>query len=97
MADIVQFLEREIGRVSVELASPSWLIYSKGFRVDILRSAIKRARRRHGPSVARPHRAHHAFTAPRDLMEDRGPIFYRQCARGRAAAPSRSSSSAACR
>jgi sugar transferase (PEP-CTERM system associated) len=30
--DLVTFLERETGRVSVELVNPSWLIFSEGFR-----------------------------------------------------------------
>jgi sugar transferase (PEP-CTERM system associated) len=30
--DLLAFLERETGRVSVELVNPSWLIFSEGFR-----------------------------------------------------------------
>jgi len=41
--DILAFLERETGRMSVELMQPSWLIFSNGFRCDILRLASKRA------------------------------------------------------
>ncbi|MBK7660086.1 MAG: TIGR03013 family PEP-CTERM/XrtA system glycosyltransferase [Betaproteobacteria bacterium] len=86
--DIVQFLERETGRVSVELASPSWLIYSKGFRADILRSAIKRAFDvatalvllvLTGPIML--------LTALAIWMEDRGPIFYRQVRTGQGGRP----------
>jgi sugar transferase (PEP-CTERM system associated) len=42
VTDVVTFLERESGRVSVELMHPSWLIFSNGFRCDILRIATKR-------------------------------------------------------
>jgi sugar transferase (PEP-CTERM system associated) len=42
ISDIVTFLERESGRVSVELMHPSWLIFSNGFRSDIFRIATKR-------------------------------------------------------
>lgn len=86
--DIVQFLERETGRVSVELASPSWLIYSKGFRADLLRSTIKRAFDvtaalvllvLTGPVML--------LTALAIWMEDRGPIFYRQVRTGQGGRP----------
>lgn len=42
VTDLVTFLERESGRVSVELMHPSWLIFSSGFRCDALRLATKR-------------------------------------------------------
>jgi sugar transferase (PEP-CTERM system associated) len=42
ISDLVTFLERESGRVSVELMHPSWLIFSNGFRSDIFRIATKR-------------------------------------------------------
>lgn len=42
VTDIITFLERESGRVSVELMHPSWLIFSNGFRSDIFRVATKR-------------------------------------------------------
>ena len=42
VSDIVTFLERESGRVSVELMHPSWLIFSNGFRCDVVRVATKR-------------------------------------------------------
>jgi sugar transferase (PEP-CTERM system associated) len=40
--DIVSFLERETGKVRVDMLSPSWIIFSGGFRRDPLREAIKR-------------------------------------------------------
>jgi sugar transferase (PEP-CTERM system associated) len=42
VTDIVTFLEKQSGRVSVELTHPSWLIFSDGFRCDIVRVATKR-------------------------------------------------------
>ncbi len=79
VVDVVGFLERESGRVAVELASPSWLIYSEGFRVDMVRVALKRA----FDAVAAF--ALIAVSLPVMLLaavaiwlEDRGPIFYRQ-------------------
>jgi sugar transferase (PEP-CTERM system associated) len=33
VSELVSFLERETGRVKVDLVSPSWLIFSDGFRV----------------------------------------------------------------
>jgi len=41
--DIVNFLERETGRVHVDVLNPSWIIFSDGFRRDALRQATKRA------------------------------------------------------
>jgi sugar transferase (PEP-CTERM system associated) len=88
--EIVDFLERESGRVSVELAQPSWFIYSDGFRSDLVRLAIKRA---FDICVA-------AFvlvlampiglaTALAIFLEDRGPIFYTQVRTGQNGRPFR--------
>lgn len=41
--DIVTFLERETGKVRVDMVSPSWMIFSDGFRRDIVGSALERA------------------------------------------------------
>jgi sugar transferase (PEP-CTERM system associated) len=79
VSDIVTFLERQSGRVTVELMHPSWLIFSKGFRCDLYRLAIKRL---FDVAVSL---AVLVFTLPISLLtalaiylEDRGPIFYRQ-------------------
>jgi sugar transferase (PEP-CTERM system associated) len=40
--DIVSFLERETGRVHVDVLNPSWIIFAEGFRRDPLRQATKR-------------------------------------------------------
>jgi sugar transferase (PEP-CTERM system associated) len=41
--DIVSFLERETGRVRLDVLNPSWLIFSDGFRRDALRLVTERA------------------------------------------------------
>jgi sugar transferase (PEP-CTERM system associated) len=41
--DLVSFLERETGRVHLDVLNPSWIIFSEGFRRDGLRQATKRA------------------------------------------------------
>jgi sugar transferase (PEP-CTERM system associated) len=86
--DIVCFLERESGRVSVELAQPSWLIFSEGFRSDLFRLAAKRA---FDVVVAL---AVLALAWPLALaaaiaiwIEDRGPVFFRQVRTGQNGRP----------
>ena len=88
VTDIVSFLERESGRVSVELMHPSWLIFSNGFRSDFLRLATKR-----GFDVA-VSAVMLVVTLPVSLLtalaiwlEDRGPVFYRQVRTGQNGRP----------
>jgi sugar transferase (PEP-CTERM system associated) len=79
VSDIVTFLERESGRVSVELAHPSWLIYSEGFRSDLLRLAIKRLFDICVSAVVLVLAAPIALlTAIAILLQDGGPVFYAQ-------------------
>ena len=40
--DIVEFLERESGKIRADLVNPGWLIYSSGFRISRARRAFKR-------------------------------------------------------
>jgi sugar transferase (PEP-CTERM system associated) len=40
--DIVNFLERETGRVHLDVLNPSWIIFSDGFRRDAVRQSTKR-------------------------------------------------------
>lgn len=90
VVDIAQFLERETGRVSVELAAPSWLIYSRGFRADFVRVAAKRAFDLAASSllliVALPVMV---LTSIAIWIEDRGPVFYRQVRTGQGGRPFR--------
>ena len=43
VVDLLQFLERESGKIRVDLVSPGWLIFSPGFRRSRLRKTAKRA------------------------------------------------------
>jgi len=79
VCDILAFLERESGRISIELMKPSWLIFSNGFRCDVLRLASKRVFDvvvSIGVLLAASPIA--LLTAIAIFIEDRGPIFYRQ-------------------
>lgn len=79
--DLVSFLERETGRVRLDVLNPSWMIFGEGFRRDPVRQFTKRA----FDVVAAL--ALLAITLPFTLLtllaiaiEDgpRGPYFYRQ-------------------
>ena len=81
--DILAFLERETGRMSVELMRPSWLIFSNGFRCDIVRLASKRAFDVVISIAVLFVASPIAFlTAIAIFLEDRGPILYRQIRMG---------------
>jgi sugar transferase (PEP-CTERM system associated) len=88
VVDIVAFLERESGRVSVELAQPSWLIYSKGFQPSLFRFSVKRAFDILASValliVTLPISV---LTAIAIFLEDRGPIFYTQVRAGQNGRP----------
>jgi sugar transferase (PEP-CTERM system associated) len=88
--DIVSFLERESGRVRVELAHPSWLIYSQGFHSDLYRLAVKRVFDICvGAGVLVLAAPIALLTAIAIFVEDRGPIFYSQVRAGRNGRPFR--------
>lgn len=40
--DLVDFLERETGKIQVDLANPGWLIFSEGFRISPFQQLCKR-------------------------------------------------------
>ena len=40
--DLIEFLERETGKIRIDLVSPGWLIFSEGFRKTKFRQAVKR-------------------------------------------------------
>lgn len=42
--DLVEFLERETGKIPVDLVTPGWLIFSEGFRQSTVRQLTKRLR-----------------------------------------------------
>jgi sugar transferase (PEP-CTERM system associated) len=83
VTDILTFLERESGRVSIDLLHPSWLIFADGFRCNVARLASKRV---FDVVVSL---GILVVTLPVSLLaaaaiwiEDRGPIFYRQVRTG---------------
>jgi sugar transferase (PEP-CTERM system associated) len=81
--EILTFLERESGRMSIELAQPSWFIYSPGFRCDMLRLASKRLFDiAISVAVLLVTMPIALLAALAIFLEDRGPIFYRQIRTG---------------
>jgi len=79
VSDILAFFERESGRVNVALMHPSWLIFSKGFRCDVVRLTSKRMfdivvsiciLLLNSPIAL--------LTAIAIFLEDQGPVLYRQ-------------------
>jgi sugar transferase (PEP-CTERM system associated) len=43
VVDLLTFLERETGKVKIDLVNPSWLIFSEGFNADTVRQVSSRA------------------------------------------------------
>ena len=83
VCDILAFLERESGRVSVDLMQPSWLIFSNGFPCDALGATTKRVFDvvvSIGVLLVVSPLA--VLTAMAIFLEDRGPILYRQIRTG---------------
>ena len=79
--DILTFLERQLGRVMLNLLHPSWLIFSDGFRYGVVRVVTKRSFDILASSAVL------AVTWPLMVVAAlaifiesgfRGPIFYRQ-------------------
>ena len=86
--DVVNFLEHESGRVDVGLAQPSWLIFSDGFRSDMVRVAGKRAFDIAISLAVLVLSAPLAISAAIAIyVEDRGPILYRQVRTGKGGKP----------
>ena len=88
VCDILEFFERESGRVEVELMQPSWLIFSKGFRSDLVRLVSKRLfDLLVGAGVLVIGLPIALLTSIAIFLEDRGPILYRQTRVGRNGRP----------
>jgi sugar transferase (PEP-CTERM system associated) len=86
--DPVTFLEKETGYISVELAHPSWLIFSSGFPNDLLRAGVKRLFDIVAASILLIAAAPIALVAAIAVkLQDGGPILYRQVRAGRNARP----------
>jgi sugar transferase (PEP-CTERM system associated) len=84
--DLVDFLERETGKIRVDLVNPGWLIFSPGFRASRLRGITKRVLDVLASSVL------FFFSWPIMLVvalaikiEDgiSAPVFYQQCRVGK--------------
>jgi len=79
ICDVLEFFERESGRVDLALVQPSWLIFSKGFRSDVLRLTTKRMFDIVvGATVLLLAAPIALLTAISIFLEDRGPVLYRQ-------------------
>jgi sugar transferase (PEP-CTERM system associated) len=90
VSDLLTFLERESGRVSFELMHPSWLIFSSGFRCDVLRLGTKRAFDLAVSAAILVAAAPIALlTALAIRLEDGGPVLYRQLRTGQNGRPFR--------
>lgn len=77
--DVLAFLERETGKVKVELVTPSWMIFSNGFTANALRDFVSRTFELLVVAATAP------VTVPLMLgvataiaLEDGRPVFYRQ-------------------
>jgi sugar transferase (PEP-CTERM system associated) len=88
--DLVGFLERETGKIRIDLVNPGWLIFSEGFRISKFRRVFKRA-----VDIAAS-TALFLVTWPVMLVivlavkfEDgpNAPVFYRQCRVGQGGKP----------
>jgi sugar transferase (PEP-CTERM system associated) len=90
ITDPVTFLEQESGYVSVDLARPSWLIFSEGFPSDLFRAATKRAFDVMIAAVLLVLTLPVAIvTAILIKLEDGGPILYQQVRAGQNGRPFR--------
>lgn len=88
--DLLEFLERETGKIHIDLVRPGWLIFARGFRRSRLRDFIKRV----GDIVASVllllvFLPIILFVAVAIKIEDgwRSPILYRQTRAGRNGIP----------
>src|SRR4029079_5277625 len=81
ITDVVSFLERETGKVHLDVLNPSWLIFGEGFRRDTLRRIEERLFDVISSSLLL------VLTTPVLLLTAlaicvdsgfRGPVFYRQ-------------------
>ena len=79
ITDVMNFLERETGKLNLTLVSPSWLIFENGFRRQLPRRIAQRVFDVISSSavllLASPIML---VTAILIYLEDRRPIFYRQ-------------------
>lgn len=77
--NIVEFLERETGRVKIDLVTPDWMIYSGGFTSSTFRDFVLRALDLAVVIVTAPISVPlMAIVAIMILATDGRPVFYRQ-------------------
>ena len=79
VTDVMNFLERETGKINLDLVRPSWLIFESGFRRQLPRRVAQRVFDIVASAavlvLASPFMV---ITAILIVMEDGRPIFYRQ-------------------
>lgn len=84
VTDVMNFLERETGKVNLELVQPSWFIFENGFRRQLPRRIVQRVFDVIASSVLIVLSAPIMIgTAIAILLEDGAPVFYRQRRVGR--------------
>lgn len=77
--DVMNFLERETGKINLDLVRPSWFIFESGFRRQVLRRVMQRLFDIVASVIMLVVAAPIMIgTAIAILVEDGGPIFYRQ-------------------
>lgn len=84
VTDVVNFLERETGKINLSLVSPSWFIFESGFRRQLPRRVMQRIFDIVASLIVLvPASPVMLIAAILVKLEDGGPIFYRQCRVGK--------------
>ena len=78
ITDLVTFLERETGKVHLEVLNPSWLIFGEGFRRDALRRYSERTFDVIASSLLLLLALPLMLLTSLAIVLDGGPVFYRQ-------------------
>jgi sugar transferase (PEP-CTERM system associated) len=88
--DLLEFMERESGKIRIDLVNPGWLIFSSGFRISRLREFSQRT----VDLVASATLIFFSWpimllVAAAIMLEDgiRAPVLYRQCRVGKGGVP----------
>jgi sugar transferase (PEP-CTERM system associated) len=78
ITDLVTFLERETGKVHLEVLNPSWLIFGEGFRRDALRRYSERTFDVIASSILLLIASPLMLLTALAVVSDGGPVFYKQ-------------------
>jgi sugar transferase (PEP-CTERM system associated) len=78
ITDLVTFLERETGKVHLDVLNPSWLIFGEGFRRDALRRYSERTFDVIASSLLLLLALPLMLVTSLFIVLDGGPVFYRQ-------------------